>query len=104
MRETGKRRSANTERMTPPTCPVAPTMPTSTPSGYRRLGGWSVEFEVRVQGLHGPLDVACAHHTADANRRCGDHLDVDSFVGQHPEHLGGHAWVGLHAGTHDAHA
>ena len=40
--------------------------------------------------------------TRDADRRGRDHLDVDALVGQHPEHLGGDAGAGLHAGADEA--
>src|SRR5205823_7150132 len=104
MRVTGKSRSANTERMTPPTCPVAPTIPTSTASGYLWSGGWLVELEVGVERVDCSLDVARADHTADADRRRGDHLDVHALAGEHPEDSGGDAGVGLHARAYDADA
>src|SRR5436305_4228028 len=105
MRVAGKPRSASTGRMTPPTCPVAPTIPTSIRSGYRRpvLGGRLIELEVDVQGPYRLLDIASAHNTADANRRRGDHLDVHALVGEDLEHPGRHARVRLHPGAHDAH-
>src|SRR5947208_15878961 len=79
-RETGKPRSASTERITPPTCPVAPTIPMSMTF---RLRGCLAELEGGVQFLHGPLHVPGPHDAADADRRRRDHLAVDAALRQH---------------------
>src|SRR5437588_7205597 len=100
-RDTGKRRSANTARMTPPTWPVAPTIPTFMASN---LQGSLLELEGGVQGLDGPLDVTGPDHAADAERRGRDHLDVHALGGEDLEHGGCHPGIGLHAGAHQAHA
>src|SRR4051794_8903826 len=101
MRVTGKLRSASTKRMTPPTCPVAPTIPTSTrlrlPGALqlKLLGRSFVELEGRVEGAYRLLDVAGADDAADADGRRRDHLDVDALVGQHLEHAGRDPRMGL---------
>ena len=56
-----------------------------------------LETERAVQGAHRRFDVGVAHDARDPDRRRADHLDVDSFVGERLEHLGGDAGVGLHA-------
>src|SRR5437660_1714620 len=73
-------------------------------TSLKALAGCPVELERRVQGLDGPLDVLGPHHTADADRGRGDHLDVHALVGEDLEHLGGHAGVGLHARADEADA
>ena len=50
-----------------------------------------------MQRLHGALDVVLVHDARDADRRRGDHLDVDALGGERLEHLRGDAGVGLHA-------
>src|SRR5437660_10397277 len=109
---TGKPRSASVERSTPPTSPVAPTMPTrmrltiavGSPGtdGFVASAGDGVELEGAVEGLHAALDVGGPYDAADADRGGRDHLDVHTLPRQHLEHRRRHPRMRLHPRAHEA--
>ena len=59
------------------------------------------ELEGLVQGLDGVGDAVGGDDAGDLDRRGGDHLDVDPFVAEDLEDLGGDAGVRAHAGADD---
>ncbi len=113
-RQPGSARSSRTDRITVPTCPVAPNTPTHgrrSPTPRGALDGSADRAgAVRPSEAEGAraapdrvLGPVGADHAGDADRRGGDHLDVDVLLGQDLEHRGGHAGVGLHAGADQRH-
>src|SRR5918994_5512620 len=99
---TGKPRSSSTRSIVPPTAPVAPTTATLNIGTGEVLaglptGGLARQVEGVVEGPHRPLDLAPVDDDRDADRARVDHLEVDALVGEHAEHLGRDAGLGLHA-------
>src|SRR5262249_22612805 len=95
-----KPRSRRIRTVTVPTAPVAPITATLASRIDALLGQ---DPELVVHRLHRPLDLGCAYHTRDADRRRRDDLDVDSGPRQSFEHVGGDAGMALHSGTDERH-